>query len=165
MTAGDKAFDAAWDEALREDLERSGDWPLLLAAIDRAEPIVEAMRVAGVDVIAVAPKGLTGEVLLAHAFMRVVDRLSDRAYPTETSLIRCCWCLAAGGGSREAWDELEPRPMAAGMDHALKCEHNPLARAVRDYLAAMESPEDSEAADDRAFETLAHLKTTAGVSS
>jgi len=115
------------------------DRPLIGRAIDIASPIVEG-DIHTVDIAQVlAGPDVANERLLAHAFFCAMDRLADLlgviGEPPKSH--RCGWCVAAAGGTDEAWRSTELMDDAAVKAHTLTCEHNPLVARIRELDEAL----------------------------
>jgi hypothetical protein len=56
--------------------------------------------------------------------------------PAIPSLFRCRYCWDAAGATEAAWHLLASFDDKTMLAHARTCEHNPLVKTIREYLAA-----------------------------
>ncbi len=111
---------------------RPGAAAVLERAYAYAEAIVEADGAVDLDQLGVGQTTASRERLLAHALVIAGERFAA----LEMTYF-CQWCLDVARGAVEhlalkAYTRDEVRV------HGPRCEHNPLARAVRAHLAALE---------------------------
>lgn len=80
------------------------------------------------------------------------------APPPIPALFRCRYCWDAAGATEAAWHLLASFDDKAMLRHARTCEHSPLVKAIRGFLAAWEADDPrTDAWDDRTSEAVLEL--------
>ena len=89
------------------------------------------------------------------------DEVTHEPRTAIPTLLRCAWCWIAAGRTLAAWRALEDRDFEQTLEHAVRCDHNPLVKLIREYVAAMSSDEATDEADERTIAAYDAIKAAA----
>jgi hypothetical protein len=117
------------------------DRPVLMRALEIAYPAIDR------DLDASGSPGFVEAMLaeddhvriLSHAVYWLADRLRViYTAPKMPTTFRCGWCLAAAGGTEEAWQALPSMSDPDMKAHTVECQHNPMVVKLDAVSAALD---------------------------